>query len=78
MKPNIAFLRKVEAGEVMLVFSYSAKHGGKHKFYGGETTAKLHRKAGFIMMKDFADLGRPSVASLTETGRAALASALVS
>lgn len=73
-KPNIAFLRKVEAGGVKLVRGYTARRGGYNRFIGGEATARAHAEAGYIEMPLFADLGRPALATLTDAGRAALAS----
>jgi hypothetical protein len=73
MKPNINFLKKVRDGKVMLIFSYSPRIGGTYKFKGGEATMEKHRAAGFITMRGGASLGRPSMAELTDAGRAALA-----
>lgn len=77
MKPNIKFLQKVADGYVAAFFAYSAKHGGRHGFRGGEATAKKHAAAGFVNMPTRGpSLGMPANVTLTEAGRAALAQSL--
>ena len=73
MKPNLAFLAKVRAGEVRRVSGYKKKTGGYTKFIGGEMTAQKHADAGYIVMPGYAGLGRPSRAALTDLGISALA-----
>lgn len=72
MKPNLTFLRKVEAKRVYKGHSYSVKRGGYWYFVGGEKTAERHAKGGFINMPSFCRLFEHSYATLTDTGRAAL------
>ena len=72
MKPNIAFLQKVAAGDVGTYHGYSVRRGGYWTFRGGEATAKRHAQAGFIKMPGVAALFRFAPAALTDAGREAL------
>jgi hypothetical protein len=72
MRPSVKFLAKVRDGGVKLVFGYSDRSGGYHRFVGGEKTAERHAKLGYITMPGAASLGRPALATLTTKGKAAL------
>lgn len=72
-KGQLNYLRKVEAGGVMAIRGYRKRTGGYDRFVGGETKAREMARLGLIRMPGVADLGRPSKATLTDLGRAALA-----
>lgn len=76
-KPNIKFLRKVEAGLVASHMGYTVKRGGYWYFTGGEKTAEAHKRAGYVKPWGGASLGRSAYVELTDLGRAALTSSEV-
>lgn len=67
-----AFLARVERGEIRCYAGYTARRGGYQRFVGGEATAKKAAKLGLIVMPGVPSLGRPTCATLTDAGRAAL------
>ena len=51
MTPNLAFLAKVERGEVYPYAGYSIRSGSYMDFRGGEIIANKHAEAGLIIIK---------------------------
>ena len=74
MKPNIAFLRKVDNGGVYPFASYSPRTGRTDGFVGGAVTARKHAEAGFVTIKGPPHVMARGSVTLTDAGRAALAS----
>lgn len=79
MKPNLPFLRKVQAGSVMWRRSWRRNRGDYLEFIGGQKTAEAHATAGLIVMpySPHAYLGKPALATLTDAGRKVLDDATV-
>jgi len=71
-RPSLAFLRKVEAGQVKRVRGYTRRKGGYDRFIGGEKQWQKHYRAGYVTHWPIALLGQPGVVQLTDKGRAAL------
>lgn len=77
MKPNIAFLRKVQNCQVFRYKGYTMSRGGYFGFTGGEKTAERHVAAGYIADPKLSpELGWPAYFTLTEAGEAALKAAI--
>lgn len=72
-RPSLAFLHKVERGEVKRVRGYTRRKGGYDRFIGGEKQWEKHHRAGYVTRAPFALLGQPGVVELTQKGRDAIA-----
>lgn len=73
-KAQIAFLRKVSDRGVFKSVSYRPR-GSIRYFVGGEQMAIKMAALGLIELPYVPDIGRPSYATLTDAGRAALTKA---
>lgn len=71
-KGMINFLERVSKREVFEAVSYRPKTGTRHRFVGGQVTAKEATRLGFIRPIGIPMLGRPAYAELTDAGLAAL------
>jgi hypothetical protein len=72
-KPSIAFLRKVAAGGVHRSKWYTGG-GMKYAAKGGDTSLSKHLRGGWVTIGT-AEMGKPAVAQLTDSGAAILAAA---
>jgi hypothetical protein len=71
--PSVTFLTKVAAGNVYATENYSPRRGSSSVFKGGETVARAHADAGYIVMPRGVRLWEKSSATLTQKGQDVLA-----
>lgn len=71
---SLAFLKKVEAGEVFRSSWYSSG-GMKYATKGGERTLQRHIDGGWVSCGHSVSMGQRAYATLTDAGRAVLEAA---